>query len=147
MRLGSFAELERVFGYERAKEIWGKHNKKSKYGNVKTEVDGIKFDSKAEANYYAVLCMLKSAGEITEFETQPKYELLPSFTTSGGVKVRGISYVSDFLVTYPDGRQEVVDVKGCETANYKNKRKLFLHKYCQDGLRFVEIIKGKRNEY
>lgn len=42
-----------------------KRPKKSKYGAVKTEVDGIKFDSKHEALRYQELRLLEQAGEIT----------------------------------------------------------------------------------
>lgn len=38
--------------------------KKSKYGAVKTEVDGIMFDSKREASRYQELRLLEQAGEI-----------------------------------------------------------------------------------
>jgi hypothetical protein len=38
-------------------------------------------------------------------------------------------YVADFLVTYKDGTEKVVDVKGFETPVFKIKRILFELKY------------------
>lgn len=51
--------------------------KKSKYGAVKTEVDGIKFDSKREASRYQELRLLEQAGEITNLLLQVPFELIP----------------------------------------------------------------------
>ncbi|WP_416330616.1 DUF1064 domain-containing protein, partial [[Clostridium] innocuum] len=51
--------------------------KKSKYGAVKTEVDGIKFDSKHEALRYQELRLLEQAGEITNLRLQVPFELIP----------------------------------------------------------------------
>lgn len=44
--------------------------KKSKYGAVKTEIDGIVFDSKHEAKRYQELWLLEQAGEITNLRLQ-----------------------------------------------------------------------------
>lgn len=44
--------------------------KKSKYGAVKTEVDGIMFDSKREAKRYQELRLLEQAWEITNLRLQ-----------------------------------------------------------------------------
>ncbi|WP_416330384.1 DUF1064 domain-containing protein, partial [[Clostridium] innocuum] len=51
--------------------------KKSKYGAVKTEVDGIMFDSKREASRYQELRLLEQAGEITNLRLQVPFELIP----------------------------------------------------------------------
>lgn len=44
--------------------------KKSKYGAVKTEVDGITFASKHKASRYLELWLLEQAGEITNLRLQ-----------------------------------------------------------------------------
>jgi hypothetical protein len=67
-----------------------------KYGAVKTTVDGIEFDSKAEARRYTELRLLEHAGEIRDLELQPRYELLPAFVDAEGVRHRAIEYVADF---------------------------------------------------
>lgn len=99
---------------------------RSKYGALKTTIDGITFHSRAEANYYSRLKLLKRAGQITDFTLQPKYLIIESYKHPvTGKKVQPTHYVADFFVTYPDGRTEVVDVKGMKTPEYKLKKKLF----------------------
>ena len=45
----------------------------SKYNAVKTEVDGVVFDSKLEAKRYSELKMLLRSGIISELELQKKF--------------------------------------------------------------------------
>jgi len=102
--------------------------KKSKYHACRTEIDGIKFDSKREAQYYAELKLRQRAGEITGFALQPEFVLQEGYVRNGK-NVRPIIYRADFKVLYPDGREEIVDVKGYRTREYKNKIKMLLKKY------------------
>jgi hypothetical protein len=102
--------------------------KRSKMRNVKTEVDGIKFDSKLEADYYCQLKILKRTGEVIDFIRQPKY-LLTDTLKKNGETFRKMQYIADFLVTYSDGRKEIIDCKGRRTQVYINKRKLFEKQY------------------
>lgn len=92
--------------------------KPSKYRAKKTEIDGHKFASQLEANYYCELKVLQRIGEVCSIQLQPKYQLQG-----------GITYIADFLVTYADGRQEIVDCKGVKTAVYTLKKKLFKEAY------------------
>ena len=64
--------------------------KKSKYHNEKVVLDGITFDSKKEARYYANLLIQKKAGLVKEFELQPVFILQDSYRTKDGKKVREI---------------------------------------------------------
>ena len=103
---------------------------KHKYGAKKTKVDGITFDSKAEAAYYSQLKLLKRAGVIVTLELQPTFELIPAYIhPTTGKKVRATVYKADFRITYKDGREEIIDVKGVRTEAYKLKKKLFEYKY------------------
>lgn len=104
---------------------------KSKYGARKVVVDGIKFDSGMEAEYYQHLLNLKKQGIVADFTLQPVYILLPAFMFNGS-KIQPIKYKGDFLVTWVDGTQEVIDVKGKETVDFKLKKKLFQSVYNQD---------------
>lgn len=104
----------------------GFSNKKSKYGNIKVKLDGYTFDSKREAEYYVAL---RASVEVVSISVHPRYELTPKFTNADGVKRRAMHYVADFLVTYKDGTEKVVDVKGVETPVFKMKRILFELKY------------------
>lgn len=119
----------------RTKEQGGSRNtaaiprKENKYKNVKVEIDGIKFDSKFEAEFYfGELQWLQAAGEITKIERQKVYLLQPAFKYQGKT-IRAIHYVADFVVTYKDGRVEVIDTKGVQTKEYLLKKKLLLYKY------------------
>lgn len=104
--------------------------KAHKYHAQKTEVDGITFDSKKEAQEYARLKLLEQAGAITDLELQPKFELQAPFTDNEGRKHRGESYVADFMYQ-EDGKTIVVDTKGFFTAHYKSKAKRFRAMYPQ----------------
>ena len=64
-------------------------NRLRKYNNIKTEIDGITFDSKKEANRYCELVLLKKAGAIKDLETQPKF---PLYVNTNKV----CSYIADF---------------------------------------------------
>lgn len=102
----------------------------SKYKAVKTEIDGIKFDSKKEANRYIGLKQLENLGVIQNLQRQVKYELQPSFKLNGKT-IRSIIYIADF-VYIQDGVEVIEDVKGSkymETEVFKIKKKMFEYKY------------------
>jgi hypothetical protein len=94
--------------------------KVNKYGAEKTPVDGILFDSKAEANYYSELKLRQRAGDIKAFVIQPRFLLVEA--NNGN---RRAEYRADFGIVENDGTFTVVDVKGMETAMFKIKRKMF----------------------
>jgi hypothetical protein len=89
--------------------------KRSKYGNRKTSIDGLTFDSAREARRWQELKMLEVAGEITNLERQKKYAL-----TVNGQQL-GV-YVADFVFT-ERGETVVEDSKGVRTPIYKWKAK------------------------
>ena len=98
---------------------------KSKYRNVPTVIDGLRFSSKAEAARYSELKLLQAANHVRWFIRQPRFDL-----------GNNITYVADFLVvwnadetTFSDTRVTVEDVKGMETDVFKLKRKLFEAQY------------------
>lgn len=97
----------------------------SKYNAKKTEIDGIKFASKAEGDYYKHLKELQAQGVVTRFDLQPKFILLNGFTDKWGVKHEPIRYIADFLVYYTEGEPKVIDIKGTETSDFKLKRKWY----------------------
>jgi len=108
-----------------------------KYGNKKTQLDGILFDSKAEADRYATLKLIERAGEIEDLTLQPKFVLLPGFNR-GKKRIKPMSYKADFQ--YWDkllGYWVVEDVKGMQTEAYKIKKKLFLDGFPDLGFREV----------
>lgn len=95
-----------------------KEKKKSKYGNKKTEVDGIKFDSIREAKRYKVLKLLQKVGKIAFLRLQVEYEL-----NEGGT--HSLVYIADFVyVETETGKEIVEDAKGMRTAVYRKKCRL-----------------------
>ena len=102
--------------------------------NVSSDIEqrtynGIVFDSKLEMRYYRdVLCPLEKSGDIVECELQKPYELQPKFVHDNKT-VQPIKYVADFFVRYKDGREEVIDTKGCPDQTAILKRKMFWYIY------------------
>jgi hypothetical protein len=80
----------------------------SKYKNFETIIDGIKFDSKKEAEYYGVLKLRVKAGELKKVECHVAFPLIVN-----GVKV--CDYEADFVLYYPNGTISVKDVKSNAT--------------------------------
>lgn len=115
---------------------------RSKYGAVKTQLDGHKFDSKMEAEFYAELQIRMKAGEIADIILQPRYELEPRHILRRTEVVNPVDYISDFEVHYHDGSVEVIDVKGRPTPEFSLKAKLFKSRYPDLRLRAVRK-KGK----
>lgn len=118
---------------------------RSKYNAKKVVIDNIKFDSKAEAAYYQQLKLLKMSGEVVSFDLQPEFILQDSFVKNGK-KYHAIKYRADFLVRYKDGHEELIDVKGMLTKEFRIKQKLFELRYMQSikclklkGRQFVEV--------
>lgn len=99
----------------------------NKYFNEPTEVDGIRFDSKAEARRYEILKNMEALGYIKNLRRQVSYELIPKL--KGRKKTyRATTYVADFV--YELGGETIVeDVKGYMTEVYKLKKKLMLERH------------------
>ncbi|WP_312611439.1 DUF1064 domain-containing protein [Oscillibacter sp.] len=97
----------------------------SKYGAVKTWAYGLCTDSKKEAEYLgdcALLCKAKALvgflyhGKILLVEGTDKYH-------------RAITYEPDFVLLKTDGTYELVDTKGFETPEFKDKMKIIRERY------------------
>ena len=113
---------------------------KSKYKSKKIEIDGIKFDSKAEGDYYLLLKKYKETGTVKDFELQPKFVLQEKFKHRFSGNIRSLTYTADFKVVVQVGQFKiiyVVDVKGKANETSPLKRKLFLNKYPNIDLRWI----------
>ena len=117
-----------------------------KYHNKKTVTsDGIRHDSKAEANRWIELNLLQKAGKISDLQRQVPFELIPAqYITSerrgkNGKRLKdgkqcvekSVVYIADFVYN-EFGRKVVEDVKSSATAkkeSYILKRKLMLWVY------------------
>lgn len=105
-------------------------NFRSKYGAAKKIIDGIKFDSKAEAKRFQELKLMKQQGLIRNLERQVKFLLVPSQRKEGGKAEYPVFYIADFVyIDTKTGKKVVEDVKGFKTPEYVIKRKLMLYQY------------------
>lgn len=96
-----------------------------KYHAKKTELDGITFDSRKEADRYAELKLLERSGAIHNLQRQVRYELIPAQKKDGKTIERACHYIADFVYE-ENGKTVVEDVKGFRTKEYVLKRKLML---------------------
>ena len=94
-----------------------------KYGNKKTNVDGIVFGSQREAKRYLDLTLLVRSGHISNLKTQVRFELAPSVML-GGRKKPALRYVADFVYSNNAKETIVEDVKGVVTPLFRVKQHL-----------------------
>jgi hypothetical protein len=105
---------------------------RSKYGNTKTRRDGFTFDSIAEADYYEIKKLEVAQGRMLYFLRQVPFHL------PGGVK-----YICDFAEFYKNG-VTFVDVKGMQTRDFINKRKMVRAMY---GVNIYIVKRGKGGSF
>ena len=124
----------------------------SKYQNKKTEVNGIVFDSKKEAEYYLILLHRLRNNEITNLRLQVPYELIPAVwvdevkhlktkdKTVRKCAQRATYYVADFVYTDTNTNEDIViDVKSAITRKnpeYRLKKKMM---YAFKGINIKEV--------
>lgn len=101
----------------------------TKYNAKRTKVDGLDFDSKAEARRYQVLRLMERGGEIHGLTCHPRYPLVVN-------EQKICTYVGDFLYRTRDGKSILEDVKGVRTPVYRLKKKLLLALY---GIEICEV--------
>lgn len=112
----------RGLGMRASVQALGHKARKPKYSNIKTEIDGITFDSKKEAQRYVTLKLLERIGDIEDLVLQPKFLIAESVILDGR-KQRARYYIADFQYTdLVTGKTVVEDVKGMKTAAYRAKR-------------------------
>ena len=106
----------------------------NKYRNVKCVYDGLKFDSKKEAQRYAELKLLEKCGVIQNLKTQVKFCIVPKTEKNR----RARFYIADFVYT-ENGVDTIEDVKSPITRRnpvYSLKKALVLVNYAE--YNFVE---------
>ena len=97
----------------------------------KIYIDGIKFDSQAEADFYSRY--VKNCGY--KYDIHPKFELLKKDSMGHGIMLSGINYYPDFVIYNSDGSiKHVYDNKPdfsiyTITPGIKLKFRLFYEKY------------------
>ena len=96
----------------------------SKYGNVITIIDGIRFHSKGEGLRYSFLKHAQSIGRIKDLRVQVPYVLTPKGRNKDGTARRAVTYKADFVYFNNESSEEVVeDFKGKRTQDYLIKSK------------------------
>lgn len=124
--------------------------KRNKYNARKVVFQGMEFDSIAERDYYLIL---KNDKLVKDIELQPEYTIIDPYKVEcgrcdgkgqiynkrtgnfnkctlcrgeGKRTKQGAKYTADFKVTYVDGHEEIIDVKGGVTSrDFTLRRKLF----------------------
>lgn len=97
---------------------------KSKYHAKPVTVDGIRFDSKREAERWQQLLLLYRAGEISNLRRQVPYVLIRKSDYG-----RDIVYRADFVYVDKSCIEIVEDAKGFKTDIYRLKKRLMAEKY------------------
>ncbi len=95
--------------------------KRSKYGNVKTEVSELSFDSQSEADRYSELRILERLGEIENLVLQPEYKLADGVLFEGDSRrKKDLLYIADFTYYCKKRAKQIIeDVKSPATAKCK----------------------------
>ena len=84
-----------------------------KFNAKRCELDGKKFSSKLERDFYAKILMQQKSGDVIFCLRQIPFDL------PGGVR-----HFVDFQIFFSDGTVEFVDTKGVDTPMGKAKRKM-----------------------
>lgn len=121
----------------------------SKYHNRKIEINGIRFDSRKEAQRYVQLMNAMRLGAIKDLRLQVDFTIQEAYTDCQGNRIRAIRYRADFAYNLTgllpfgisaedrdvwsryimSGTETVIeDVKGVKTQTYKLKEKLMAQK-------------------
>lgn len=106
------------------KALTAKPKRKGKFNNTPTWVDGRRFDSKKEAEYY--IKRLKDAHLISDVKFQERFDIIMMGVKCAYYKA-DFSF-NDWSAEYK-GKRRIVDVKGIDTSLSKLKRKLVEAQY------------------
>jgi hypothetical protein len=117
---------------------------KNKFNATRTDVDGLKFPSKAEARRYGELKLQEDVGDIDCLEVHPKFALhIRNF--EGKKEFQGF-YVADFRYRDGDGDIIIEDVKGGNATRTPLSRWKIKHFEAEWGLKVRIITYGKRKK-
>lgn len=111
----------------------------NKYKAKRHTFDGKTFASGRELRRYKELLLLQQAGEISNLELQPRYEVIPRMVKDNGGIERAAIYTADFRYV-ENGKLIVEDVKSKATAkltDYVLRRKLMLYVH---GIEVREVL-------
>lgn len=94
----------------------------NKYGAKRTLAqDGVKRDSKYEAGVADELLLRKKLGDIKDYDSQFKVEMWAY--DQNGKKAMKKTHKIDFRLHLNDGSYELLEAKGAETSDYRDRRR------------------------
>ena len=102
--------------------------KRGKVNHQRVTINGIDFDSIAEADRYRILRVMEKTGKITDLVCHPRWEIIPAQKIENGRSFQAAHYTADFQYVR-DGKTVVEDVKSEYTRqeeSYILRRKLML---------------------
>lgn len=124
-------------GHLCAKPAADPKKKTPKYNNIKTEKDGLKFDSKKEERRYNTLISMQKHGIISDLRMQVVFELAPSVKFAAEPRAKApLRYIADFVYLH-NGKQIVEDVKSPATRKKDTYR---MKKHLMMSVHRIEII-------
>jgi hypothetical protein len=103
----------------------------SKYHNRKVNIDGMSFDSIAEARRFAELQLMQISGQIIGYDWHRQLDVPIAKARQQRLvlavnDIKVATFVADFIYRYLDtGKIVVEDYKGFKTPAYKLKARLF----------------------
>lgn len=110
----------------------------NKYHARKISLDGLKFDSQAEAGYYVLLKHSKK-----QFKTHESFDILPRLKAFGKTYRKRV-YTPDFTI-YENGElTQAIDVKGYKiSADASLRMRTFIDKYKVP----IYIVRSKHDRF
>ncbi|MEJ6401019.1 DUF1064 domain-containing protein [Nicoliella lavandulae] len=117
--------------------------RKTKYNNKKVTIDGLTFDSQAEARYWYTCKQAYLGNKQVEIKYHEAFEIVPAYQI-GSKKHAARKYTPDFTVYDKGMLIKVIDVKGGKatmTDGSSMRINLFMYRYKMP----VTIAKWNRN--
>lgn len=116
-----------------------------KFNAKRTEYNGYIYDSKLEAAVAELLDWRLKAGEIKEWERQYKVEMVAYDHTGKPVLTK--NHKIDFRIHELDGSFTLLEAKGFETQDYKERRKWLEKLWLPQHLDHTYEVVKQKNHY
>ena len=117
----------------------------NKYGAIKTNYNGNKYDSRFEASVARDLDIRLAAGQILGYDRQYKVEMW-AYDCHGKPAMKKTHKI-DFRVHELDGSYTLLEAKGVETADYKDRRNWLEAFWLPENPDHVYQVVKERNNY